>query len=734
MKSKKMARASLKAKATKASMTTRARVDGRPGKPNNVNWHPKFLRILEATGNVAEACRKLGIAWSTANEHRRKFPEFNQAWIDREQMACSEIYAVLVSHARDGTQRPVFQGGVQVGSLTEFDHRLAEWILQRKRPSEFGAKQTLELSGKASTEIAKAMNVSDPRVSALFQQAREKVRQKLTDLGYSKADVRDLAVRGARPFTHDYDDEPIREMERPEQKRFASDAFGFKAFAKHDVVPTAEAVAHTFRKAGDTILKVFAPTLRSFEAAKAGRSLRAHLAWAAHEHDQTVEAMRDARSLFQGMTAAQNHEFMNAVETDRPIQDPRLAEIYNNMRTLNRYYVDLARSMPGRHFGGLIEHYMPHIWSPDSDTQAAALKYYQGKLEGSRAFMKHRSIPTIQEGLDHGLKLVSDNPVDLFLTRFSQMNRYVVGQRVIDEGKQMDYLRPFDRPEDAPIGWRRIDPRIGLSTEFAPDPAANPELPGMKGSGKQKRVDVHYYAPDEVCQVLENHLSPGLRNSPHEMISTPYKIIMGVANTMNQAQLGMSLFHAGFTTYDTMVSQLALATRQAVPRSAGGLGQPMDALKNVVTLPATPFINYLKGSRLMKEWMAPGTQGDEVNRIMEAAVQGGARAGQDPIYTNGWGSAFHQAWTQGNLPGMTWRAPFAAVETLSHPILGHLVPRQKFGVFMAMMKADMKNMAPTRLPINCDRLRSVIGTASITAWVSSPTTTCFGTKWPRTYR
>ena len=151
------------AKPTKRSIAARARrakplpegkrprIDGKAGKPNDVSWHPKFLEVLAKTSNVAASCRAVGIRWGTAQEHREKFEDFRLAWHECEQMGVEELHALAVDHALNGTLKPVYQQGDHVGDIREYDHRLLEWLLQRKRPSEFGDKKEIAVKESVVT-------------------------------------------------------------------------------------------------------------------------------------------------------------------------------------------------------------------------------------------------------------------------------------------------------------------------------------------------------------------------------------------------------------------------------------------------------------------------------------------------------------------------------------------------------------------------------------------------------
>jgi hypothetical protein len=145
------ASASPKPKATNATIATRARVDGKAGRPSDVSWHATFLDVLSKTANVAAACRAAGIACSTAYSHRERFEDFRDAWVDFERMGTEQLVALAMKHALEGTERPIYQGGVLVGTELEFDHRLLICLLEKKRPAEFGSRQEVTVRDEGIT-------------------------------------------------------------------------------------------------------------------------------------------------------------------------------------------------------------------------------------------------------------------------------------------------------------------------------------------------------------------------------------------------------------------------------------------------------------------------------------------------------------------------------------------------------------------------------------------------------
>src|SRR6185437_5056440 len=68
----------------------------------------------------------------------------------------------------------------------------------------------------------------------------------------------------------------------------------------------------------------------------------------------------------------------------------------------------------------------------------------------------------------------------------------------------------------------------------------------------------HWYAPEAAARILNNYLSPGLREK-----FAGVRAALSVANVLNQAQLGFSGFHAVFTELEAATSKLALGIYQA---------------------------------------------------------------------------------------------------------------------------------------------------------------------------
>lgn len=191
------------------------------------------------------------------------------------------------------------------------------------------------------------------------------------------------------------------------------------------------------------------------------------------------------------------------------------------------------------------------------------------------------------------------------------------------------------------------------------------------------------YAPPQVVKLFDNHLDPGLQNSPI------YQALRSGGNSMNQFQLGFSGFHAGFTTLDAMVSKAALGIEQL---SRGEFGSGLANIAKGAS-PTTVFTNLMRGNRVMREALS-GEMTEDVKRVLE----GGGRFGQDQFYSAGATRAFQKALREGKYAQGVLRAPLALAEKISSPILEWLVPRQKLGVMLDLAESELRRLGPDATP------------------------------------
>jgi hypothetical protein len=89
--------------------------------------------------------------------------------------------------------------------------------------------------------------------------------------------------------------------------------------------------------------------------------------------------------------------------------------------------------------------------------------------------------------------------------------------------------------------------------------------------------------------------------------------------------------------------------------------------------------------------MSPGKY-KELSTLADAVAQGGGRAQMDKFYKNDSVQAFWKAWKEGNWGELGLKAIPAALEKAASPIMEHIVPRMKLGVFANMAQDILARM------------------------------------------
>jgi hypothetical protein len=268
------------------------------------------------------------------------------------------------------------------------------------------------------------------------------------------------------------------------------------------------------------------------------------------------------------------------------------------------------------------------------------------------------------------------------------------------------YVHAPDRMKAvAPTIYERVRQFIADRPELHPLESIRPSL--VIGSSKTQ-VPVsglvtlgHYYMPEGAATVLTNYLSPGLQRFG------VIRNLRTMSNVLNAAQLGLSAFHAGFTSIDAAVSTWALGLKNISE------GKILTGAKRILTSPLAPVANYYVGKAVQKSMLDPKWTGElkilgvrhqlsptgqaRIEEIGKLAVQAGLRATVDPFWKTQITRNMIRAWNEGGVrgyAGTALRLPFAISEQLMRPILEFLVPRQKLGVFAGMARNAMDRLGP----------------------------------------
>lgn len=441
----------------------------------------------------------------------------------------------------------------------------------------------------------------------------------------------------------------------------------------------------------DAITRLITPALRTPESAEAAHIIRHRLGELAHEFELAREKLGAFRKDVPLLNTPEGLAFVDAIESGSPQAIGKLDPAAKAIREVLDETRDEVQGLGKlEHFN---EHYFPHIWDRNQGTFAKI--FGKRPLEGSKSFLKRRSIPTIKAGIQAGLQPIVDNPLDMVLLKLREMQRYLMAHRILIDLREANLAHFVRAGTKAPDGYARINDKV--ATVFAP--RTDEGAIAIRGE---------YWAPEPVALILNNYLSPGLRGNPL------YDAYMALGNTLNQAQLGLSAFHLGFTSLDAAISRAALAVLHASE------GRVLRATMEGVSVPISPVTNILKGRRVLRAYLRPGSQGSEMEAVVDALVKAGGRVKMDEMYKNNALEQFLKAVRRrpaktvakgaagaviggavAGPAGAAFGAAFmtgalgAALELAAKPIMEVLVPLQKLGVFYDLARFEIERLPGT---------------------------------------
>lgn len=456
------------------------------------------------------------------------------------------------------------------------------------------------------------------------------------------------------------------------QPEVQPEQMSLRSAAQNDVVVTETAKRFTARPVVDALRRIFAPANRGAGASTMGEIIRANRGQMDRANVVAMTSLDEFKGVLEKMPEHEQLRFTDNMENAKPQETAHLTLAAKALR--NIYDSDL-KSVQDLGTGKLehpILNYVAHIWE-DPEKAKLVLGQLMSKrpMEGSKSFLRQRVIPTTMEGVAAGLKPVTTNPVELALRKSVEIKKYVMAQNILSEAKDKGLLQ-FVRATDA-----RPDGYVAIS-----DPIAT--VSGPLTDEGARTIRGHYYAPEPVARVLNNYLSPGLRGEP------VFKAYMALGNVVNHLNLGLSAYHAGFTTMEALVSKNALALMQLSDKkylaAAKSFGQ-------VVTLSA-PVTNLILGSKALREYTRPGSVGGDMAEIVNALAEAGGREKMSSVYKNNAIEKLSKALKDGRRFEAGRQILPAVLEYAAKPIMEWLVPRQKLGVFADMMRHRLDVMGP----------------------------------------
>lgn len=112
-----------------------------------------FLERLGECASVLHACIASKLPRRTVYNWRNSCSSFKAAWDKALELGTDALEDEAVRRAYHGNTKPVFQGGKQVGSVTEYSDTLLIFLLKARRPDRFRERTEVEHIGEARTKF-----------------------------------------------------------------------------------------------------------------------------------------------------------------------------------------------------------------------------------------------------------------------------------------------------------------------------------------------------------------------------------------------------------------------------------------------------------------------------------------------------------------------------------------------------------------------------------------------------
>lgn len=381
-------------------------------------------------------------------------------------------------------------------------------------------------------------------------------------------------------------------------------------------------------------------------------------------------AFDSAQSMFDKRSPQQNLEDIARYQKGLPISDPAVEDFFRVFKDMSDRNVEMIRAFGEGYLEQVRAHYFTNLWKDPAQAEKFLAAFQRRPLEGSKSFMEHQVFPTVLDGIKAGLEPVSTNPADIAMRHLHDQDRFIALHDFVNQLIARNIAHDRDMEKRIPAGWSSID-----------DPAF------QRARGLQGETIV----PTPIAQFINNYLSPGF--STPDAMGDFYRGFRKLQMMQLSMKLGFSLFHAGFTTFDHLATNLDVArgyflrgqVQQGAKALADGLLSPVTAVEGL--------FNRGPGAKLVRQYLGTEPMDAQTEAVLGALMKGGARAYMHPTQEL---ESLHnaiRALRQHNYGSAALKAIPATLEAVMRPVQRYLVPAQKMFARVALMKLELDRYA-----------------------------------------
>lgn len=455
----------------------------------------------------------------------------------------------------------------------------------------------------------------------------------------------------------------------PITRQMVESAFTF-AMSAAEKIPGFKIARSKMESLYNTYIETFNPEAKGPAARTAGAAIaRNFFAQAQREH-MTWEAGKQRRVYWQKMGPKASMDFINAMETSRPLSNPvweKARQGYRNwtadlVAQDQRTYLGSGKDLPY----APRENYVPHLFEDSEGIIRWATKKYGNKWADPK-FIKDRTFNLYQEAIDAGFTPKFTNPEEIMQAR--QFASDIAALRT-------DLLADLERKGVAQKAAKGAD---RPPTGFSPNSRRSP-------------TGVRYWVREEADALMHNAFdSASLWNlqgsALKKAVSQGFRGWMGVKNALIPIKLGLSLFHPMHVLHIDASATLARETK-------GLLGNPsLSSIKSFMLNSATAYLQPLWSNpkigypilRVFQGKLDFASLSDADKAAFRDLAEGGMVPTRPREETSGQIQKFKDAVNKRSAAAL-WHLPWAGMAAISHPLFGVWIPTLKVASYLKDVK------------------------------------------------
>jgi hypothetical protein len=159
-----------------------------------LRWRPRYLAAYAVSANHTWASDAAGVNRKTVELHAKNDAIFQEQCLEAERRASDLLFGACFKSAIEGDSRPVYQQGVCVGYVREYDSRMRVEMLRALRPHQFKTPGNGNVTVNSGTGAGATIVMTEEKLKLL----QERRRVALEGMAEARATAVDQATGGTK--------------------------------------------------------------------------------------------------------------------------------------------------------------------------------------------------------------------------------------------------------------------------------------------------------------------------------------------------------------------------------------------------------------------------------------------------------------------------------------------------------------------------------------------------------